>query len=437
MRRSLIAAFAVLLAVTSSSTQLTTLAQQGQQGSASQSAANGLNTVTFELAAGKIKVYLPDDMRAGDTISGTVSAEPRGSTDAERTANQGVLNGMVIDLGGEKRFSAGERSFKWSIPIGKVKRQIKVFSGLGSQKPLDAQNLALSTMSQAVPADFALPQLGQAGRPLTINGPFDGNASNTTCMIGGQPAEFIAESPRQAIITSPTDVNGPTQMSVAENGQNRTGPFRNIGVSLTSPKTNLLRGEKTTLSVQVSGLEGIQSNVPLQIVATGSANMSGGNTQTIEIRPVDISSAGNFTRAFELTGVQTGGFTVTGTILVGNTVAAGSCKCVCELAKTPIVTAGTSNIDGGGMQHAFKANVAKAACNGNKCSIEKTEYSWSIAATSTATYTVAGAKKDGETLKLDVTGAGTVVVTVTVTITCSDGTKCSASGSKTFTVKAK
>jgi hypothetical protein len=165
--------------------------------------------------------------------------------------------------------------------------------------------------------------------------------------------------------------------------------------------------------------------------------MNGGNTQTIEIRPIDLTAAGNFIRTFELTGVQTGGFTVTGTILVGNTVAGGSCKCVCELAKTPIVTAGTSNIDGGGMQHAFKANVAKAACNGNKCSIEKTEYSWSIAATSTATYTVAGAKKDGETLKLDVTGAGTVVLTVTVTITCSDGTKCSASGSKTFTVKAK
>lgn len=436
MKRFLIAA-AGFLAVTLLTSQFRALAQPSQQSLASQSAANGLNTVSFDLAAGKVKVFLPDDMRAGDTISGTVSAEPRGSTDADRAANQGVLNGMVIDLDGEKKIPVSERSFRWSVPIGKLKRQIKIFSGPGSQKPLAALNLALSTMSQAAPADFGLPQIGQAGRPMTINGPFDGNASNTTCMMGGQPVDIIAESPRQAVFRSPPDPIGRMELSVTENRNNRTGPYRNIGVSLTSPKTNLMKGEKTSLSVQVSGLQGIQSNVPLQLVTTGPANISGGNTQTIEIRSMDLTSTGNFIRNFELTGVQTGGFTVTGTILVGNPVGKNSCKCVCELAKTPIVTAGTSQIEGGGMQHAFEANVAKAACNGNKCGIDKTEYSWSIAATSTATYTVTGAKKDGKTLKLDVSGAGTVVLTVTVTITCSDGTKCSATGTKTFTVDAK
>jgi hypothetical protein len=251
MKKLLIPAFVTLLAVVLFTSQFTILAQSGQQGSASQSTANGLNTVTFDLAAGKIKVYLPDDMRAGDTISGTVSAEPRGSTDAERTVNQGVLNGMVIDLDSDKRISANQHSFLWKIPASlaksALKGQLKIFSGPGSQKPLAAASLSFSTMSQAVPADFVLPQLGQTGRPLEILGPFDGNAANTSCSIGGQSAPVIAESPRQAIITSPTDVNGPTQMSVAENGQNRTGPFRNIGVNLTSPKTNLLRGEKTTL----------------------------------------------------------------------------------------------------------------------------------------------------------------------------------------------
>ncbi|MFN0140702.1 MAG: hypothetical protein ACKVQW_11530 [Pyrinomonadaceae bacterium] len=436
MKRLLITAtfFPALMLLAS---QFIAFAQQGQQSSASQSAANGLNTVTFDMAAGKIKVYLPEDIRAGDTISGTVSAEPRGNTDAERMANEGVLNGMVIDLNGEKLVSAGQGSFNWSTSSAGLKRNLSVFSGQGSQKPVATAKLTLSQSAGTAPSDLSLPQLGQTGRPVEIFGPFDGNAANTTCSIAGQSIPIIAESPRQAVVISPTAVTGPTQIRVTEGGNDRTGTYRNVGVNLSSPKTSLVRGEKTTVSVQVSGLEGIKSNVPLKLVTTGSANMSGGNTQTIDIRPMDVGSAGNFIRNFDLTGAKTGGFTVTGTVLTGQPVAGNKCKCVCELGKTPIVTAGKSKIDGGGMQHAFKANVAKAACNGNKCSIEKTEYSWSIGVGSTATCTVTGAKKDGEALKLDVTGAGTVVLTVTVTITCSDGTKCSASGTKTFTVEAK
>src|SRR5947207_6115089 len=45
--------------------------------------ANGLNISTFTTPQGVIKVNLPDDMAAGDTISGTVTEEPNGKNDAE------------------------------------------------------------------------------------------------------------------------------------------------------------------------------------------------------------------------------------------------------------------------------------------------------------------------------------------------------------------
>lgn len=412
-----------------------------QQGSVSQSAANGLNTINFDTTAGKIKVYVPADMRAGDTISGTVIAEPRGATDAERASNYGVLNGMVIDTDGEGRFSVAEKNFTWKIPSelssAALKRSLRLFSGSGSQRPAAVVTIPLSAQTQAGPTDFILPKLGQAGRPLTIAGPFDGNSTNTSGRLGDSPLELLTESPRQATFQSAIDVLGPAELHLVENGQKSTGAYRNVGLSLTSPKTKLVKNETTTLALDVSGLGGITSSVPVQLTTIGSANMRGGNLQTILIRPADITSTGHYDRTFELVGTQAGGFTVTGTVLVENPPAGGSCKCVCELAKTPIVTAGTSSLDGGGMQHAFKPNVAKAACNGNKCSIEKTEYSWSIGPGSTATYTVAGAKQNGEALKLDVTAAGTVVLTVTVTITCSDGTTCSATGTKTFKVDVK
>src|SRR5215470_20128516 len=48
---------------------------------------NGLCTASFTTPQGIIRVNLPDDMAAGDTISGTVTTEPTGQNDAERAQN--------------------------------------------------------------------------------------------------------------------------------------------------------------------------------------------------------------------------------------------------------------------------------------------------------------------------------------------------------------
>src|SRR5437660_8850740 len=53
--------------------------------------ANGLSTVKFDTPSGQLTLNLPDDMRAGDTITGTVIPEPKGSTEEERNTNRGVL----------------------------------------------------------------------------------------------------------------------------------------------------------------------------------------------------------------------------------------------------------------------------------------------------------------------------------------------------------
>jgi len=54
-------------------------------------------------------------MAAGDTISGTVSAEPAGTTDEQRQVNANVLSGYVVELGGQ-RASAKPGAFKWVVP---------------------------------------------------------------------------------------------------------------------------------------------------------------------------------------------------------------------------------------------------------------------------------------------------------------------------------
>ena len=93
-------------------------------------------------------------------------------------------------------------------------------------------------------------------------------------------------------------------------------PYRNVGVRLSAPKTNLLKGERTTLTVEVSGLEGIKEDVPLQLDSKGVITMDGGNFQNLRIKPPEITPAGIYTTDRMITGVQAGGFTVTATVIV-------------------------------------------------------------------------------------------------------------------------
>lgn len=58
----------------------------------------GLQSAVFETPSGTIKVNLPDDMSASDTLSGTVVVEPKGSTPEEIAQNADELNGYVVEV---------------------------------------------------------------------------------------------------------------------------------------------------------------------------------------------------------------------------------------------------------------------------------------------------------------------------------------------------
>ena len=403
------------------------------------SSAGGIRTVTFLNPAGKIKVLLPEDMAAGDTISGTVSTEPAGKNDAEKEKNQGVLNGYVIDLGGGDKVKADTPRFSWTPHIPQastgVKYVLKIVETLGPNgTAVSTAEFPINTTAPTTPTQFTIPVLGQTGRPVPITGPFDGNSSDTKCTIGGQESPVIVESPRQAIIRAPTGFTGLTEIKVNEGNATATGQFRNVGVNLTAPKTSLLKNEKTPVNLLVSGLKGITVPVPLQLVTTGPVETQGGNTQNLQIKPNQVQTNGEFSRSFELTGVSAGNFKVTGTVITGGpTTGDNKCNCVCEFATPPIVPSGSGNASRTG-HYSWKPSMAKSGCTGSHCTVKSTEYAWSIGSGSTATYTVVGGKS-GQELTVDVTGDGTLELTVTVTVTCSDGTTCKATGSKTFDVK--
>lgn len=311
---------------------------QKQNPSAQTKRESGLTVTTFETRRGTISVKLPDYMSAGDTISGTVVAEPAGKSDKEKQNNAAELNGYVIDIENQKaRVSNGVIQRVHLLPDIDEPTLILLD---GNGKPAGTVVIPLRPMPATIPSTVTLPALGQAGRPIQIQGPFDGDSSNTNVKLGDTPAKVLAESPRKLVVESPRDVVGPTVIKINENGNSTNGNFRNLKIDLTAPKTSLLKGESTELHVQVNGLEGLTQPVQVQLQnqSPSTVNINGGNTQTIPIQPSQVKPGGTFIWSTNVTGVGTGGFNITGSLPTGTTPPPTSSPATSKPTLTPIPT---------------------------------------------------------------------------------------------------
>jgi len=312
--------------------------------------ANGLHTVRFDTASGQVTVNLPDDMMAGDTISGTVIAEPKGNTEEERNRNRGELNGYVIQIQDQnfpvKGATIGPmvvRRISGAPPISTdpvLPPQSSFFDvffqvSLDGISRLGSTRIPVPSSGTVITPDpnqsFLIPPLGQTGRPIVITGPFDGNSANTTINASAMRTNvqdfekntenvsagfgLLAESPRKAVFSSPENVTGPIQITVNEGGKQATGTYRNVGVNLTAPKTSLLKGEKTELRVEVNGLQGITQPVPLTLESRGVITMEGGPYQPLVIQPSQVGADGRYSTTRGITGVQAGGWGATATVV--------------------------------------------------------------------------------------------------------------------------
>jgi len=277
--------------------------------------ANGLLVTTFDTPNGKIKVNLPDDMSAGDTITGTVECEPKGKDDAERAKNQNELNGEVIQVGGQQT-KVGDKKISCAIP-NPLTSGAKLIVLLHGGQPVVTSEIPISITPKPTPTQFTLPTGGQQGRPIEINGPCNGIIGpQDTVKIGGIVLPPLAESPRKIVVQNTNNTLGPTTIECNENGAKMECPFRNIGIKLSAPKLSLLRGETTTLHVTVMGLSGIKDDLPLDLINNSPSviKMSEGDAQHFMIPHIQLNSDGSYSIERTLTGIMSGGFGITGTV---------------------------------------------------------------------------------------------------------------------------
>ncbi len=211
----------------------------------------GLHTVTFDTPEGTIKIHLPDDMAAGDTISGTVVAEPSGSTDADRLKNSDELNGYVVDIEVQKK-EIGETSVKEgqlkeiSIPRDLSRETTKIIISDPKGEKVTTTNIPIQDSPHPLQytkppssKDFKLPYIGLSGEPLQVMGPFDGTFDTTVVKIGGREAEVLAESPRKVIVRTPSDIAGSTKIEVLERGVQSNGELHIADLAIPAKEKSL------------------------------------------------------------------------------------------------------------------------------------------------------------------------------------------------------
>ena len=267
---------------------------------------SGAGLYTFATPQGRVNVYLPNDMAAGDTISGIAYAEPQGSNDSERRANADTLNGYVVDVGGT-RVHVADHVFRYVVPASASAVQLMLRN---AERNIGVSNVRLATAA-ATSSQMSIPAFAQAGRPMEVLGPFDGDLTNTQAVVGGRPSPILAESPRQVVLMSPDAPTGPVSVQVRDGTHNLSTVYNNVSVSLSTPRTTLARGETSQITVQVQGLQGLRTAVPIELRASPTITLQGGNEQVIAISPAAINPEGSFMRQIQFRVAAVGPFDVT------------------------------------------------------------------------------------------------------------------------------
>jgi hypothetical protein len=291
----------------------------------------GLHTTTLASLRGTVRVYLPEDIRVGDTISGAVEVQPTGATPEERQRNGATLSGVVITLE-EDETPASDGSVRWQVPAietGTAMLVLRDPSGTEVGRatvPVDPVADEIFPSGPSLPEDYELPPIVQFGNPFTISGPFDGEFDTTSLDLDGE-LTVLAESPRSLFARAPIDPVGQHSMTLSEGDTVITREVNVIHLDLSAGKLDLLKGETTVVTAEVTGFADLHPEAyPIEFEMINhspeTVTMEGleDNRFYTLIFPEDISTgedlatAGSFVVESTLVGVRTGTFNISATV---------------------------------------------------------------------------------------------------------------------------
>lgn len=281
---------------------------------------------TATLTGEVIEISVPSDIRPGDSITGSI----------RQTSDSASLTGAVVEVD-DRETRVADRLFKFSVPLAGTalplviknasgvtiaKASIPVASPAGpSAAPGQPTIEQIERPLAPEPGTFAPLNFGQAGRPTTITGNFDGDSLTTSVSVGSSDALAIAESPRATFVEVPPSLqHGKTSLTVSEGGVSESFPFQVATLVLSANRTTIRRGQRAKISVEVRGLEGLnlaRDKFRISIKNDTPSNIrfsdGGSDLNEIPISPEDVR-AGSARFNTRVVGVTPGSFGVTATL---------------------------------------------------------------------------------------------------------------------------
>ncbi|MBK8302521.1 MAG: hypothetical protein IPK98_03590 [Chloracidobacterium sp.] len=213
---------------------------------------DGLRTVTVENEEGRVTVKLPDDIRTGDKISGTLVTEPKGETKEQQDANLAALRKrrlrlMLAKASGATDTASMNEPVVLNVPLASgqtstVKTEAKQGNTLRIEFTASGPATARTIRVKELGRRYLRPPPKRPGRP---RGPAwqtpDGSRELLMAIVRIRrlSSPYQPVTPRWEL--SPARTYPPWR--TANEGPIVTAPFRNIGVGLSAPKTSLMRGE--------------------------------------------------------------------------------------------------------------------------------------------------------------------------------------------------
>ena len=156
---------------------------------------------------------------------------------------------------------------------------------------MSASRASLQT-GAAPPRDaaFRFPPLVQAGKPIPIRGPLDGDFRTTRVEIAGSAVFPLAESMRRVIVRAPGNLIGPASATLTKAGIEHRGVVRSLSIEMAAPAGD---ASPATRELTVRGVTGIDRDVPLLIAG-----------DHLYLRATDVAGQPTFTVRREFSGVR-------------------------------------------------------------------------------------------------------------------------------------
>lgn len=252
------------------------------------SSQKGLITAVFTNPNGRIIVYLPDDIRPGDLISGTIIAEPFGDHTRQKEKNLAELVRYSVNIDGNKfKGALDPSSFKWLVHQEReTKIPIELLSPSGQKVGLLHCPMGDLAKFSSHSDNCIIPSHAVTAAPVKISGNFDGDLQNTKCTLNNQPVQLLAESPRQCQVNYPVNGQGFKTIQISENGSEKcSGKVSGVDMIVTHGDLNLKNGQTTFIDIKITGLNNLPDTAWLTISNStpGVVTMTNGNIQQIPV----------------------------------------------------------------------------------------------------------------------------------------------------------